>query len=678
MKDEYYIVRDRPVAVRTQPFSDAPIVNMFKPNRLFQVHSKSNGWIQTSRDRYILDSDNVISLKDYNKEKVKNGLIDEIINPPKLDMTITRSNNIQTRARRLRSNSGISLLANESDVLRENVCVKVNSLRVPDVVNGGTIDLSEYKTDDGMEQATSDYLTVAKIDMERNAVLIEDKTKMPREIGWVSIDNIQFRENADEEWKDVDMSAVEEEGYLDKIQDFLSDPIGSAKDFINNLNNADVSTLREIYGIPYQFTNLTDPRVTGASTFSFEQDKIGRKYNEMIFRRMPTLILQAGVPDFMQGFSDEAAAKISGMILGKLPGTNSDMIEATMKNAGKYYGLKLMPNEYFDAVNAQCRAMAVLLGLENESITINGYTDNLRSYNWANVCGSRMWGYYAGAVQFYINSDAQVTETFGNGTTQSQLANKMNQLGATASEMQFLLGGMGKYTGFNTWENFGQEALKTGDARNATGLFDTLVNNISTLMAGGRMFFPEIWNDSQFMRQYAVSIKLDSPDCDDLSIYLNILVPLAHILGFVQPRFTGTNTYISPFLVRGFYKSQFHIDMGIITGCEIKKGDVGAWTQSGLPTQIEVDLTIKDLYNVLAMALENGTADLIGNPMQLDYLANLCGINIAEPDFMRTIKLWLALRGLTRIEDNVRSMYSSAIMGLFRMFNNITNPNYRV
>ena len=678
MKDEYYIVRDRPVAVRTQPFSDAPIVNMFKPNRLFQVHSKSNGWIQTSRDRYILDSDNVISLKDYNKEKVKNGLIDEIINPPKLDMTITRSNNIQTRARRLRSNSGISLLANERDVLSENVCVKVNSLRVPDVVNGGTIDLSEYKTDDGMEQATSDYLTVAKIDMERNAVLIEDKTKMPREIGWVSIDNIQFRENADEEWKDVDMSAVEEEGYLDKIQDFLSDPIGSAKDFINNLNNADVSTLREIYGIPYQFTNLTDPRVTGASTFSFEQDKIGRKYNEMIFRRMPTLILQAGVPDFMQGFSDEAAAKISGMILGKLPGTNSDMIEATMKNAGKYYGLKLMPNEYFDAVNAQCRAMAVLLGLENESITINGYTDNLRSYNWANVCGSRMWGYYAGAVQFYINSDAQVTETFGNGTTQSQLANKMNQLGATASEMQFLLGGMGKYTGFNTWENFGQEALKTGDARNATGLFDTLVNNISTLMAGGRMFFPEIWNDSQFMRQYAVSIKLDSPDCDDLSIYLNILVPLAHILGFVQPRFTGTNTYISPFLVRGFYKSQFHIDMGIITGCEIKKGDVGAWTQSGLPTQIEVDLTIKDLYNVLAMALQNGTADLIGNPMQLDYLANLCGINIAEPDFMRTIKLWLALRGLTRIEDNVRSMYSSAIMGLFRMFNNITNPNYRV
>ena len=677
MKEEYYIVRDRPVAVRTQPFSDAPIVNMFKPNRLFQVHSKSNGWIQTSRDRYILDSDNVISLKEYNKEKVKNGLIDEIINPPKLDMTITRSNNIQTRARRLRSNSGISLLANESDVLRENVCVKVNSLRVPDVVNGGTIDLSEYKTDDGMEQATSDYLTVAKIDMERNAVLIEDKTKMPREIGWVSIDNIQFRENADEEWKDVDMSAVEEEGYLDKIQDFLSDPIGSAKDFINNLNNADVSTLREIYGIPYQFTNLTDPRVTGSATFSFEQDKIGRKYNEMIFRRMPTLILQAGVPDFMQGFSDEAAAKISSMILGKLPGTNEDMIEATMKNAGKYYGLKLMPNEYFDAVNAQCRAMAVLLGLENESITINGYTDNLRSYNWANVCGSRMWGYYAGAVQFYINSDAQVTETFGNGTTQSQLANKMNQLGATASEMQFLLGGMGKYTGFNTWENFGQEALKTGDARNATGLFDTLVNNISTLMAGGRMFFPEIWNDSQFMRQYAVSIKLDSPDCDDLSIYLNILVPLAHILGFVQPRFTGTNTYISPFLVRGFYKSQFHIDMGIITGCEIKKGDVGAWTQSGLPTQIEVDLTIKDLYNVLAMALQNGTADLIGNPMQLDYLANLCGINIAEPDFMRTIKLWFALRGLTRIEDNVRNMYSGAILGLFRMYNNITNPNYR-
>lgn len=677
MKDEYYIVRDRPVAVRAQPFSDAPIVNMFKPNRLFQVHSKSDGWLQTSRDRYIVDSDYVISLKDYNKEKLKNGLTDEIINPPKLDMTISTKSTIQRRARSLRSsNSGISLLA-DPGVLTENSVVKVNALRVPDIVNGGTIDLSDYKVGDTNE-ATSDYLTVGKIDEERNAALLIDTTKMPSEIGWVSINNLQFREAGEDEWQDVDMNAIQEQSYYEQLESFISDPIGSAKDFVNNLNNVDVSTLREIYGIPYQFTNLTDPRVTGSGTFSFEQDQIGRKYNEMIFRRMPTLILQAGVPEFMQGFSDEIAAKISGLLLGRLPGTSSDMIEATMKNAGKYYGLKLMPNEYFDAVNAQCRAMAVLLGLQDESVTINGHTDTLDDYDWSAVCGSRTWGYYAGAVQFYINSDAQVTETFANGTTQSQLANKMNQLGATASEMQFLLGGMGKYTGFNTWENFGQEALKTGDARNATGLFDTLVNNISTLMAGGRMFFPEIWNDSQFMRQYSVSIKLDSPDCDDLSIYLNILVPLAHILGFVQPRFTGTNTYISPFLVRGFYKSQFHIDMGIITGCEIKKGEVGAWTQSGLPTQIEVDLTIKDLYNVLTMALQNGTADLIGNPMQLDYLANLCGINIAEPDFLRTVKLWMALRGITRIEDNVRNMYSSAILGLFRLYNNITNPLYRV
>ena len=128
-----------------------------------------------------------------------------------------------------------------------------------------------------------------------------------------------------------------------------------------------------------------------------------------------------------------------------------------------------------------------------------------------------------------------------------------------------------------------------------------------------------------------------------MSIFANILLPLAHILGFVLPRSVGSNNYISPFLVRAYYKSMFHIDMGIITGCNITKGDVGAWTQNGLPTQVTVQLEIKDLYNVISLATGVGGGAITSNLGQMDYIANMCGINIDGPDIERTLRLWWAV-----------------------------------
>ena len=98
----------------------------------------------------------------------------------------------------------------------------------------------------------------------------------------------------------------------------------------------------------------------------------------------------------------------------------------------------------------------------------------------------------------------------------------------------------------------------------------------------------------------------------------------------------------------------FHIDMGLITDCSIEKGDVQAWNQDGLPTQITVNLTIKDLYNVFSLAAGTGWNDVLSNPAELDYLANLCGINIEYPDFRRQLYLWKAIRNpLTAVADQI-------------------------
>ena len=64
------------------------------------------------------------------------------------------------------------------------------------------------------------------------------------------------------------------------------------------------------------------------------------------------------------------------------------------------------------------------------------------------------------------------------------------------------------------------------------------------------MVFPEIWSDSKFSRSYTCEIKLVSPDPSPLSVYMNVLVPLFHLIALVGPRAVpgNPNGYTNPFL----------------------------------------------------------------------------------------------------------------------------------
>jgi hypothetical protein len=141
-----------------------------------------------------------------------------------------------------------------------------------------------------------------------------------------------------------------------------------------------------------------------------------------------------------------------------------------------------------------------------------------------------------------------------------------------------------------------------------------------------------------------------------------------------MPRFAASNTYITPFLVRCFYKSMFHIDMGMISSCDIVKGDMGAWTQDGLPTQVIVNLSIKDLYSVLSQSTNYGNNTILSNPAQMEYLASMCGISVAPANFSRSLELWYTLKGVNRLRDQVIDAYNAMMQVTFSTINNVLQP----
>ena len=465
------------------------------------------------------------------------------------------------------------------------------------------------------------------------------------------------------------------------------------------MNELHVEDSRMIHGMPYQFMPIVDPRSSSGDPIgSFA--KFGRKFQEKIVARAPILYLQAGLPIFMRGYSDEAKAGMLESLWTQIEASSETELRKLLDDQNtQYYSFDEQSTLYFKAVNSACTALAHLLQIEAVQIptlstdhdsswgqTISEFLNpkSLGYVNW-NLRTTHQLGYYGGAVAFYINSESQIQESFINSTRQSELAGKINQVSDQAMEAAFLAGGLAgslDNKGFSTigsmmnfQQQWNRDATKGNESSGdgALGLLSSLVNNVTNLIAGGKMVFPDIWSDSQFQRAYNVTIKLDSPESDTVSIFLNVLVPLVHILGFVLPRSAGPNMYVNPFLVRAFYKSMFHIDMGMITSCQITKGDQGAWNADGLPCQVTVELTIKDLYSSLSQASGEGSNTLISNPAQLEYLANLAGVNVAPASFMRSLELWMAVKGANRIKQGFVGSSIEMMQKVFKGIQNISS-----
>lgn len=430
-------------------------------------------------------------------------------------------------------------------------------------------------------------------------------------------------------------------------------------------SNFSISNLRGIFGMPYQFMASADPRVTESS------DGIGRKYAKEIVSNMPLLLITPGKPVFMSSYSEKDKKNILEKFINFASGQEGGIRDTVLseKGFGKYYSLEYAYNEYFQYVNPMCRIAARIMNLHD--ISIDG--TKLDSYEWSqntNSNFSKLFSIYNGCTAWYCESESNVSDSFSNSTTESMIVSKVNSLSDYGRELNFILGtvksGIGvaldKFTSADNlqhrMENV-EDMINTalGD-NNLSNIFKSITSSAQTVVAGGRLVFPEIWSDSSFSRSYNINLKLVSPDGDDLSIYLNIIVPMLHLLGLVLPRQAADTNYgfsygyISPFLVRAFYKGFFNVDMGIITDLSFSKGKESAWTSSGVPTTVDVSFTIKDLYNDMYMTSMNSIKNnMLKNIILMDYISNMCGVNINEVDVYRGIDLFLMQNVTNRITD---------------------------
>jgi len=463
--------------------------------------------------------------------------------------------------------------------------------------------------------------------------------------------------------------------------------------YLENLEDGlSIKRLSVILGLPHQFLPTADARLDGTGRVA----SIGRTYAEKIVKYMPVMFITPGVPEFMKGFSAEQR---TNMLAGLVSGIQDAISAYDMESSsyyGRYYSLKFAYVDYFKYVNGMLRSAALFLGID--SVTVNGKT--LGTYNWLyngedhhinNATGTGWvgsWlGNYVGAIAIYADCGNTINDSFSNSTGESNLASTLGSVSDSGRELNFLLGNVGSLTGLKLNKLTGEQDLLDNmdkvrsaidDTMGGANIFSNILNKAQTILAGGRLVFPEIWTNSEFGRSYSCSMKLVSPAGDPLSVYLNILVPIYHLLGMCLPRESMSQAYFSPFLLRCYYKGLFHIDMGIMTGLSVTKGSEAEWTYDGIPTVADVSFEIKDLYQSMYMsrADDSGSLGLLSNMAELDYIANSCGVNINDQEILRSYKLWslLKLRNApgdfvyNNIYGNILQFFNQKAYNMFAMF----------
>lgn len=478
----------------------------------------------------------------------------------------------------------------------------------------------------------------------------------------------------------------------------------SNKDSINSRISGSV----RMFGMPHQLLKHNDPRL-GVGT------DLGTMFAETMILEAPIVAIKPGKSVFLPGEKESTEKKLLNEYLAITGNIEDEGLDVALSEAEadniKWFGHKAAYNEYMIGVNMICRVMARYYGISNERVPWSGGT--FGSYDWRGYSFSSQYNRTDAQndktssgnlftkladmietmtssldnpmedttyLQFYVDANATYNESADNTTAQSILTSFTDKIETAGKELMVI----GAISGAEDFEKTVESVTESGgdmlngvasaiDFTKSEGiskLMGRLVSGAKQVIRGGNFVLPERFDDSSYSRSYSFTVTLHTPYGNKLAHFLNVGVPLAHILGFTLPIQTTANTFKSPYLLKVFSQGWFNCSMGIASIGITKGSD---WAANGLPNEVKVDITIKDLYS--ALFLPQTTANFISNSGLIEFLMVNCGVDITNQDLFSSWNIWnTLLQGnikdkVTRAPYQVAYSITEAIRNKMTLFN---------
>lgn len=206
-----------------------------------------------------------------------------------------------------------------------------------------------------------------------------------------------------------------------------------------------------------------------------------------------------------------------------------------------------------------------------------------------------------------VNAVDNVSESFNNNTSQSEIQNKINGLASANQAARFSL------SDFNT--GFGPidaviDTIKSTISGVASGL---MLDGLVAMTGAGFVDIPERWDSASadVSSSATYTMQLRTPYGHRLSQFINIDIPIACMLAAALPISHGNQAYGEPFLVEMYIPGKNIIRLGIITSLSITRG-VGnmGWSDEGTPLGVDITFTVKDLSTAVHAPIDTAMTSL--------------------------------------------------------------------
>ena len=270
-------------------------------------------------------------------------------------------------------------------------------------------------------------------------------------------------------------------------------------------------------------------------------------------------------------------------------------------------------------------------------------------------------------VQFYVDSTSSSSENLSNGTSTSKLQGIFDSANDVMSEFAFIANSGGiDQTQFTELTGGAADALGSmlNDSNSyAGGMIGRLLGSAGNVIRGNTMIFPEIYQSSEYSKSYDLTIDLRSPYGNKMSFYLNILVPLFHLMCLALPKQETANTYGAPFIVKAYYPGIFSCNLGIVESLSINRAPNSDWSVDGYPMEIRVQLQIKDLYSDLTMTPAGSALLFLANSSLIEFIATNCGVNLITPQLSNRVKYVTAI--VASSAKNAKKNVENAVVDSF-------------
>lgn len=455
--------------------------------------------------------------------------------------------------------------------------------------------------------------------------------------------------------------------------------INSSKDYNGDLTKGHRSNIK-LFGMPYQFIDSVDRH---------NNYGVGYRYTKNIVRDAPIISILPGKPKYLQGVEDKNVVIEALKKAGE--DDNSSLIDVIKGNTNsantfRYYDFERDYTTYINYVNSLCRVGAMMLGIGDEPF---GDT-TLSYYNWAdyryqydkgggdNTANILTDILSKGYVQFYIDPDASSGESMSNEVSESKIKGMLETGQDLLKELQFITGTLGvddATSGIAGFVTGSLDALSSaiGSSTPVGTAIRRIMSTTSNIIKGENIIMPDIYQRSSYDKQYTFTVRLKTPYGTKLGFYLDCYVPLCHLLALGLPKQTTANTYGSPFIVKAYVSGVFSCNLGMVTSISINKNVNDTFVNSvGVPSEMDVSVTITDLYSDLSMSKGSDPLLFLNNTSLMQYIATSCGIDIMQPALNTKIRtaVRLFVSKFTDVTDNIQQSVDEFVSGIASSFMN--------